>query len=156
MIFSSFICTRILFKLINHLFNKAALSLDDGLDLRPKARTGARHLCSLHGSKPINNSLLQRLQSVVVDPVYGSLTGSPHIIIQRIAVWAAGWPHILPRQIVGAPGLSQLGRNLIISEGFCDARRQAYTAARFSNSDSIFDAIKTKLRQIVNEIPLNN
>ena len=102
--------------MINHLFNKAALSLDDGLDLRPKARTGARHLCSLHGSKPINNSLLQRLQSVVVDPVYGSLTGYPHIIIQRIAVWATGWPHILPRQIVGAPGLSQLGRNLIISE----------------------------------------
>jgi hypothetical protein len=77
------------------LFKKIAASLNDGLNPLAEAPAGLGHGAPQEVGHDIRDLRLQGGGSVVGAPVDIPLANAPNVIVQGIAVWAAGRPYLL-------------------------------------------------------------
>ncbi len=79
----------------NGLLEKITASLNDGLNPLTVPPAGIGHGVPWEVGHDVRNLHLQGGGSFVGAPVEVSLANAPNIIVQGVAVWAAGRPYLL-------------------------------------------------------------
>jgi hypothetical protein len=77
------------------LFKKIAASLNDGLNPLAEPPVGLGHGATREVGHDVRDLHLQGGGSVMGAPVDIPLANAPNVIVQGVAVWAAGRPYLL-------------------------------------------------------------